>query len=74
MFVTGEGFSPHGKIRGEDRDPSSGPDFVRTTFSHKGRREEDTFYFFHNLTSGPSAPNTGSVCGSLTCGIVLSAF
>jgi hypothetical protein len=23
-----------------DRDPSSGPDFVRATFSHKGRREE----------------------------------
>jgi hypothetical protein len=23
-----------------DRDPSSGADFVRATFSHKGRREE----------------------------------
>jgi hypothetical protein len=24
-----------------DRDPSSGTDFVRATFSHKGRREKD---------------------------------
>jgi len=32
-----------GRVRGSvsaDRDPSSGADFVRATFSHKGRREE----------------------------------
>jgi hypothetical protein len=33
-FVTGEGSVS------ADRDPSSGADFVRATFSHKGRREE----------------------------------
>ena len=27
-----------------DRDPSSGTDFVRATFSHKGRREEEHLY------------------------------
>jgi hypothetical protein len=32
-FETGEGFVS------ADRDPSFGPDFVRATFSHKGRRE-----------------------------------
>jgi hypothetical protein len=31
---TGEGFVS------ADRDPSSGADFIRATFSHKGRREE----------------------------------
>jgi hypothetical protein len=35
-FETGEGFRP---IR-ERRNPSSVADFVRATFSHKGRREE----------------------------------
>ena len=33
-FETGEGSVS------ADRDPSSGADFVRATFSHKGRREE----------------------------------
>ena len=33
-FDTGEGFVS------ADRDPSSGPDFVRATFSHKGRRKQ----------------------------------
>ena len=31
-------------------------------------------YDFHNLTSGPSLPITGSVFGSATIGIVFSAF
>ena len=46
------------------------------TFSHKGRREERALltYDFHNLTSGPSAPITGSVFGNLNAGIVFSAF
>ena len=29
---------------------------------------------FHSFTSGPSAPMTGSVFGSFTCGIVFSAL
>lgn len=29
---------------------------------------------FHNLTSGPSSPRTGSVFGSFTSGIVFNAF
>jgi hypothetical protein len=33
-FETGEGYVS------ADGDPSSGADFVRATFSHKGRREE----------------------------------
>ncbi len=35
-FETGEGF----QSIGERSNPSSGTDFVRATFSHKGRREE----------------------------------
>jgi hypothetical protein len=35
-FVTGEGSVS------ADRDPSSGADFIRATFSHKGRREKTT--------------------------------
>jgi hypothetical protein len=35
-FETGEGFRSINK----HRNPSSGTDFVRATFSHKGRREE----------------------------------
>jgi hypothetical protein len=27
-----------------DRNPSSGTDFVRATFSHKGRREEEALH------------------------------
>ncbi len=33
-----------------------------------------TFYDFHNLTSGPFSPITGSLFGSLTFGIVSSAL
>jgi hypothetical protein len=37
------GLAKRGRMRGSlsaDADPSSGTDFVRATFSHKGRRQE----------------------------------
>jgi hypothetical protein len=40
---TGEGFVS------ADRDPSSGADFVRATFSHKGRRKKRSGTFMRFL-------------------------
>jgi hypothetical protein len=39
---TGEGYFT------ADKNPSSGTDFVRATFSHKGRRKEQALYRSHN--------------------------
>jgi hypothetical protein len=38
------------------------------------REHDDQPGRFHNLTSGPSAPSTGSVFGNFTAGIVFNAF
>jgi hypothetical protein len=49
----------------------------RTTVAnpdHVENRPNTSFDRFHNFTSGPSSPSTGSVFGSLTAGIVFSAL
>ncbi len=53
-FETGEGSVS------ADRDPSSGTDFVRATFSHKGRREEESPQFVPNMNL-PSLSRYGPV-------------